>query len=364
MHRGTRRLFHVAMAMTAIAHSALAAPDSYRTQVPLGLPSFEAYGIDIPDAGKADLGRQLFFDKRLSRNGTVSCANCHDPDRAFTDGRNVSMGINGRKGTRNAPSLLNVAYQRELFWDGRAPDLETQARAPFLNPVEHGLASEQTLLALVNGDQVYAHNFRRHYPIEARGITMTELTDALASFERTLLAGNSPFDRYYFGGDKGALSAAAVRGLELFKGRAACSSCHTIEQDFALFTDQSYHPATFGMSASASGTLAESSRRITALAMAQDRRGLDLMITLDARAAAMGRFIVSSKPADIGRFRTPSLRNVAKTAPYMHDGSVRTLEQTVDAELYARGASLNYPIVLTAAEKTDLTAFLESLSSE
>jgi cytochrome c peroxidase len=327
----------------------------------LGLPPSDMVR-SVVDSSKARLGERLFFDRKLSADGQVSCGSCHLPERSFTDGAPRSKGHRGNIGTRNAPSLLNVMYLQSLFWDGRAVDLPAQARAPFTNPVEHALADENELVRIVRDDDVYAAEFARLYPNPDASVRMEAISDALVHYERTLRAGGSPFDRYYYGKQAKAMSDAAVRGFELFRGRANCTTCHSIGPKWSLLTDQAFHVATRGIPRAVNDDLLVLAEKVVAATSGGDRRELERLIATDAQIAALGRFLVTLDPADIGKFKTPSLRNVALTAPYMHDGSVDTLEQAVELELYSRGA-VAYPIVLTTAEKKDLVEFLGALSS-
>jgi cytochrome c peroxidase len=303
------------------------------------------------------VGRKLFFDTRLSANGTISCASCHIPEKAFSDGLSVAKGLNGQRGTRNTPSLWNVAFAADQFWDGRRTSLEQQAIDPLLNPREHGLKDVPKLLAIIRADPVYRREFDRG-PVGGAAITRDVVARALASFERTLIAGGSPFDRYLYGGDSRALSDSAARGLALFRGRAQCATCHTIGEHFALFSDDAYHRLGVGMTTHGE-QLAAAATQVANATPAQ----LDHLISENADVAALGRFVVTKRPRDIGLFKTPSLRNVALTAPYMHDGSVNTLLEALDIEVYYRGFEANRPLILTPQEKSDLIAFLEALTS-
>lgn len=309
----------------------------------------------------ARLGERLFFDKRLSLDGKVSCGSCHLPERAFTDGQPRALGHAGKPGTRNAPSLMNVAYATSLFWDGRASDLAAQARAPFTNPVEHALPDAAALVAIVQADAEYVRDFAAALP-ERKTMQMESIIDALLAYERTLLAGGSAFDRYFYGKDAAAMSPSAVRGFELFRGRANCVACHAIGPQSSLFTDQGFHVATRGLPRLVTQKLTELAQRVVAAKNAPRTAELERLIATDEEVAALGRFVVTLDPADMGKYKTPSLRNVALTAPYMHDGSVPTLEEAVDLELYSRGA-VAYPIVVTRSEQADLLAFLAALSS-
>ncbi|MBY4678777.1 cytochrome-c peroxidase [Marinobacterium arenosum] len=304
---------------------------------------------------KIDLGALLFKDKRLSSDGTISCASCHQPDKAFADDLAVAEGIGGQQGVRNTPSLLNAAYMTTQFWDGRRETLEDQAQDPLFNPIEHGLTGPQQALDLVRGDADYRQRFQQVFNVSPAEIRMEHLAQAIAAFERTLLAGDSPFDRYQYGSDQQALTSAEREGLALFTGRAGCSGCHSIGEDSALFTDNRFHRLGVGFKKIES-RLAEIARiYVSSADPAEQLSPLEI--------SEMGRFVVTGKPADIGKFKTPSLRNVTLTAPYMHDGSVATLEEAVELEIYYRSQERARPLILTPVEKANLVAFLKALTS-
>jgi cytochrome c peroxidase len=290
----------------------------------------------------------------------ISCSSCHQPEHAFSDSRASAQGIDKREGTRNTPSLLNVAFNTSLFWDGRRASLETQALDPLINPLEHGLRDSQALLAIIQADPRYVTEFRAAFPGNGISIQVNQVAQAIACFERTLIAGDSPFDRYYFGHDEHALSLSAQRGLNLFQHAAQCSSCHTIGLTEALFTDNAFHSLGIGMQRIAP-MLPELTKRV--VASRQSGISIDRVILSDRDIAELGRFVVTLSPVDIGTFRTPSLRNVDLTAPYMHDGSVATLQEAVERELYFRGSHAGRPLILTPAEKSDLVEFLKALTS-
>ena len=215
---------------------------------PLGLPEVPIPAGNPQTAEKVALGARLFNDVRFSSTGTVSCATCHVAATAFTDSPlQVSVGIEELTGTRNAPTVVNAAFNKTQFWDGRSPDLEDQALHPFLNPVEMGLPDHDPILKVVREDKEYAKAFKTTFDVAADAITMDEVTKAIAAFERTEVSGDSPFDRWYFGGDNDAISAQAVRGFAIFLGTGRCVSCHVIEQDFALFTDHQFHNVGVGI---------------------------------------------------------------------------------------------------------------------
>jgi cytochrome c peroxidase len=327
--------------------------------VAVGLPTATTFEGDARSVSAAAIGRLLFFDKRLSADGTISCASCHDPQKAYTDNLPVAKGIRGQLGTRNAPSLLNVAFSTSEFWDGRRESLEQQATDPLLNPREQGLRDGEEVLRIVRADGVYTQAFQSTFDVGSDHITIDLVANAIASFERTLIAGNSPFDRYLFGGERGSLSRKATLGLELFRGRARCASCHLIGEYDALLTDNLYHRVGVGMKAVEGARLTTATSRVIDATPAE----LDHLISKDPDIAALGRFVVTKNPKDIGLFKTPSLRNVALTAPYMHDGSVKTLAEALDAEIYYRSIEADRPLILTPEEKSDLAAFLNSLTS-
>ena len=335
-----------------------------RTEAREGLTEFRGLPLNKEakdeSASLVALGRKLFFDKRLSANGTISCASCHIPTKAFADGKALAIGINDQVGTRNTPSLLNVKFNTSFFWDGRQATLENQALDPILNPREHGIVDLANMLNIIQRDSSYQRQFSATFPKEQSDISPQQVAIAISAFERTLVAANSPFDRFYFKGDESAISAAAKRGLKLFQGSAKCITCHSFDKQGALFTDNDFHQLGVGISR-ISNDLPELTKRIVKLK--EQNLSLDPTILHDAKLAELGRFVATLRPLDIGRFRTPSLRNVALTAPYMHDGSIATLAEAVELELYYRSTELGYPLILTPAEKDDLVQFLESLSS-
>ena len=325
---------------------------------PLGPVATSSTWGEPPASNRIVLGRRLFFDTRLSADGNVSCATCHRPDAAFADGRTVAVGVEGRRGTRNTPSLLNAALHASQFWEGRRASLEEQVLDPLVSPMEHGLPDYKTLLDLLRKDAAYPEEFRRAFGSDAGGVTLDQVASALAAFVRSLAAGDSPADRYLYRAERDALTESALRGLQLFRGRAQCTACHTVGERNATFSDDGFHAVGTGLERIAP--------KLGALAIRVARLSKDeaeALMSGDPEVAALGRFLVTRDPADIGKFRTPSLRNVALTAPYMHDGSVATLEEAVERELYYRGRLQGRPLVLTPAEKADLVAFLRSLTS-
>lgn len=339
---------------------------------PLGLPPVPVPADNPQTPEKIALGKKLFEDKRFSATGEVSCATCHDPAKAFTDSPlTTSKGIQGLTGTRNAQTVFNAAYSTVLFWDGRSPSLEDQVLHPFVNPVEMGLPNHEPILKLVRSDPDYARAFKTVFGKEAEGITLKEVTQAIASFERTILSGDSPFDRYYFGGDKQAMSPAAIRGFQVFLGQGRCVSCHVIEQDQALFTDNRFHNIGVGIN-----RIQNDVPRLAGAFLEAKARGVnvDVAVLSDKKTSELGRFAITDQSDELGAFKTPTLREVARTAPYMHDGSLKTLREVV--EHYDNGGVSDpktkvndflsggiRPLGLSEQQEADLIAFLEALSS-
>jgi cytochrome c peroxidase len=292
--------------------------------VPIFWPKDNRYSPE-----KAELGWLLYFDKRLSVDGTVSCASCHDPKYAFTDGQRFSKGIKGQFGGRSAPTVINRAYSLEQFWDGRAKTLEEQAKGPIANPIEMGHTHEACAgcIAAVPG---YKKRFFEVFGSEK--VTIDDIAKAIATFERTVLSGNSGYDRFK-AGDANALTASQKRGMDVFySDNARCDSCH----EGFNFTNGKYANVGIGM----------------------DKPDPDL-----------GRYVVTRQEADKGAFKTPTLRDVANTGPYMHDGSLKTLDDVV--EHYNKGGIKNpwlhqdvRPLNLTPELKKDLVEFLKALSGE
>ncbi|MFN0168714.1 MAG: cytochrome-c peroxidase [Bryobacteraceae bacterium] len=323
---GVRRILAVAI-LPAVLFTPLAGqrrgapPKEPLGLVPVVWPADNPYSPE-----KADLGRLLYFDSRLSADGSVSCASCHHPKFAFTDGQPVSSGIRGQKGGRSAPTVINRAYSLAQFWDGRAPTLEAQAIGPIANPIEMGNthAAVVSTLKTITG---YRALFRKAFGSE--DFSIDHVAKAIATFERTVLSGNAPYDRYK-AGDKSAMSESQVRGMRIYLDKAKCDQCH----EGVNFTSNMF--ANIGVGA-------------------------------NKPSPDVGRFAVTQNPKDWGAFKTPTLRDIARTAPYMHDGSLKTLEEVVD--YYDKGGEKNRnldermkPLKLSAQEKSDLAGFLRALS--
>ena len=353
----------VIIGMIAMIHSiGLAAP-------PLGLPPVPVPANNPQTPEKIKLGEKLFNDKRFSLTGEVSCATCHATDKGFTDQLPVSEGINKLTGTRNAPTVINSTYNRTQFWDGREPSLEEQSKQPFVNPVEMGLENHDPILKIVRTDPEYVAAFKTVFGKTGNHITMEEVKLAIASFERTIIAGNSPFDRYYFGGDKTAMNPAAIRGFDVFLNQGRCISCHTIEQTSALFTDHKFHNLGVGFE-----RIAKDVGELAAEFTKAKGMDVDVAVLTKKNVSELGRFAVQVQPANMGAFKTPTLRNLTVTAPYMHDGSHKTLKDVV--VFYNNGGIVEKtdpvndfqsggirPLNLTDQQVEDLVAFLEALTS-
>lgn len=306
-------------------------------QAPLGLPAVPIPADNPPTAETIALGRRLYYDPILSVDGTVSCATCHSPEHGFADPKPFSEGVNKKLGGRNSPTVMNSAYFKVQFWDGRSPSLENQAEGPVQNPVEMS-DKLPNVEAKLNADPSYREQFAKAWG--PGPITYEMVEKSIASFERTVLCGNSPFDRWKFGHDEKAVNASVKRGFIVFtsKTKGNCATCHLVGEKDALFTDNKFH--NLGV-------------------------GVDF-----GKFADDGLFAVTHKEADRGLFKTPSLRNIAMTAPYMHDGSVKDLKLAVD--LYLGGGNSNVNLdkeihaldFLTGQERDDLLAFLNSLTGE
>jgi cytochrome c peroxidase len=321
--------FTLLLALSAcLLPNLLAHAQSPLPKVPLGLKPVPVPADNPMTPEKVELGKQLYFDPRLSCDDTVSCASCHDPKKGWSNGTPFATGVRSQVGGRSAPTIINSAYSPLQFWDGRANQLEGQALGPIANPIEmdHKLEDCVTKLNKIPG---YRQQFQKVFGTDA---TSQNIAKAIASFERTVLSGNAPYDKFK-AGEKDALSAAAERGRKVFFGKGHCSACHTGHN----FSDDAFHNIGVGMKAA---------------------------------KPDLGRYEVTKVAGDKGAFKTPTLREVARHAPYMHDGSIQTLEEVI--EHYDKGGTPNpqldeeiFPLKLTSDEKADLIAFLkEGLSSD
>ncbi len=328
----------------------------------LGLPPLPVPEDNPQSPEKIALGEKLYNETRFSGDGTVGCVTCHDPKKGFTDNLPTSKGIRGQFGTRNAPTVINAAYYKFQFWDGRRPDLEGQAKDPFLNPIEHGLQNHDQILDVIRKDAAYTAAFQKVFQADAAAITIDHVVGAIAAFERTVISGDSPFDRYLYGKDEAAISEAAKRGLALYRVKARCQDCHTIGQTSAIFTDDKFHNLGVGFK-----RIEPRLRAIIDAQMKAAAGDVDKSVLTDANVSELGRFAITRKQEEIGAFKTPTLRNIELTAPYMHDGSQKTLAEVVD--FYNKGGEANpfldsgiRPLNLTPAEVADLLAFLKTLT--
>ena len=349
------------VAEAATAASIAAPADDGR----LGLPAQFAHGAATDTAAQVALGERLFFDRRLSLNRTLSCAMCHVPSQAFAvNDLATAVGIEGRTVKRNAPTLLNVGYLHTLFHDARESRLEQQVWGPLLASNEMGNPSIGYVLDNLARWPEYQGRFEAAF---GGGPDMENVGRALAAYQRTLIAGGSAFDRWFYGRDKTALAADAQRGFTLFRGKAGCVGCHSVGDKAALFSDEKLHNTGLGFLASMAPGGGQRSSEVAP--------GTSIQYDLAAVAPSsetppndLGRYEVSQNPDDRWKYRTPSLRNVALTRPYMHNGSLSTLEDVV--AFYNGGGVPNdlldpliKPLHLSAAERADLVAFLRSLSS-
>jgi cytochrome c peroxidase len=313
---------------------------------------------------KVALGEKLFFDGRLSADGTVACASCHDPERAFTDGRPTSVGIRGQVGQRNAPTILNALYNKTQFWDGRVSTLEEQAALPIVSPIEMGQPSLDVAIARIAAIDEYRDAFQAVFGHVPNG---PDLLRAIAAYERSQLSFDSPFDHFIAGGSDG-IDEAAKRGWAIFNGRGRCNLCHALsatEPNLTTFTDNDFHNIGIGI---LRHDVVELARRANQLLNSGDAAAVD-RAALQTDMSALGRFLITKREQDIAAFKTPNLRNVLVTGPYFHDGSQETLWDVVDH--YNKGDGLKnpyldedvQPLALREDDIDDLVAFLASLTS-
>jgi cytochrome c peroxidase len=336
--RGKRVLGILAICAVAMMSPWIAASEAnavtateHKLKLPFGLEeSAMVIPADNPLTNqKIELGRILFFDKRLSNDNTIACASCHLAQFGFTDGQPVSAGIRGLKGGRSAPASFNRVFSSAQFWDGRAATLEEQSIGPFTNPIEHGFVNYDVMIAKMKKIQGYKTLFLQVF---GEDISIANVGKAIASFQRTVLSGNSPADRFDQGGEAGAISEEAQRGLLLFRDKARCTKCHSGFN----FTDEKFHNIGTGW---------------------------------DDNKVDLGRYMVTKNTEDISAFKTPTLREISRTAPYMHDGRFKTLDDVV--HFYNIGGVKNphqdpliLPLELTKEEKRDLVQFLRTLNGE
>ena len=370
-----RTLFGLLVA-AGLAATAVLAADAATAKPPLGLPPVPIPADNPQTPEKVALGKKLFDDKRFSSTGQVSCATCHDEKKAFTDSplrtsEGIKKGGKALTGTRNAPTVVNSAYFDVQFWDGRSPSLEDQSQHPFINPVEMGLKDHQPILKIVRSDPAYVKAFEQVFGKKGAQVTMKEVQQAIGAFERTQVSGNSPFDRYFYGGESSALTDAQKRGFDIYVNKGRCVSCHRIEQTQALFTDNRFHNVGVGINDIQKDVPALAGEFLQAKATLAE---VDVKVLGDKRTSELGRFAISRDFEGLGAFKTPTLRNVAVTAPYMHDGSLKTLKDVVvhynNGGVTKEGDPVNdflsggiRPLNLTEQEIDDLVSFMEALTS-
>ena len=373
-----RKGLYIMLLLTAgVATVIFAASRPIPTSGPLAKPkSLQQVGIPLQETSaavpmdnpqtpqKIALGKKLFFDARLSADGAVACSTCHDPARGFTDGLPASIGIKGRLGKRNAPTILNALYNRTQFWDGRAGTLEEQAGLPITNAVEMGQPTVDAAVAKIASIPEYEQAFRSVF---GKAPNSPDLVRAIASYERTQISFDSPFD-HFIAGDTNAIDDSAKRGWELFNNQARCNKCHALtetKRDPTFFTDNDFHNI---------GILTVHHKVVDLAAQAQrliksgDTTAID-RAAIATDMSALGRFLITRKETDIASFKTPGLRNVLLTAPYFHDGSQETLWDVMDH--YNKGAGLQNPyldeditpLALSERDIDDVVAFMASLTS-
>ena len=338
-------------------------PRPLREQI--GFPD-ELYGWVIPPdnpqtSAKVALGKQLFFDKRLSEDNTQMCASCHKPEKGFTDQQVTSEGIDHRSGQRNAPTVLNAAFNVLQFWDGREPTLEKQAKDPIVNPIEMGMKNFDEVVKKIGSIPEYQVKFKAVF---GEPVTMGNIQKAIAAYERTHVTFNSPFD-HFMAGDQKAISVQAKLGWSIYNGKGRCMSCHGVNPTQPMFSDNRFH--NIGVSAHKSAFVPLARKALALLSRSGGVQQLDELAT-QTDMSGLGRFLVTQDPHDIGSFRTMDLRNLLVTEPYFHDGSQVTLWDVVDH--YNKGGVQNpfldggiVPLGLTEAEIDELVAFLATLTS-
>jgi cytochrome c peroxidase len=334
---------------------------------PLGLPPVPVPTDNPVTREKVKLGRKLFFDRRLSLNETMSCAMCHIPEQGFANNElATAVGFEGRTVRRNAPTIYNAAYFSNIFHDGRETRLEFQIWAPMLASNEMANPSIGYVVQKIRDLPDYKGLFESAFP--GRGVGIETIGMAIASYERTIISGNSPFDQWYFGKNDEAMSESAKQGFRLFKGKAACATCHTIQEGYALFTDDAFHNTGLGWRASKMGDPAEIQVQLApGIKVAVPSKVVNSVG--EPPPSDLGRYEVTQDPADRWRYKTPSLRNVALTAPYMHNGVFGTLTDVLN--FYNEGGIPNpqldpliRPLGLTPEEIGDIVVFLESLTGD
>jgi cytochrome c peroxidase len=337
----------------------------------LGLPAMTHPKDNTPSAKKIALGRKLFMDRRLSHNNTISCGMCHVPEQGFTSNElATAVGIEGRSHRRNTPTIFNVGYYKFLFHDGRELTLEDQVIGPLLAFNEMGNPSIGHVIEKIRNLDDYAGLFEEVYGSE---VTLERVSHAIAAYERTFISGNSRFDQWHYGGDSNALTKQEVQGFEIFNGKGGCVTCHTINEKTALFTDQSFHNTGIGWARNNKVIKKEYESDTFPVQLAP---GVIVQVKYEQLETSsekpendVGRFEITEDPKDSWKYKTPSLRNLVVTAPYMHDGSLSTLEEVVS--FYDKGGddnpekdSLLKPLDLSQDDQKALVAFLKTLTGD
>lgn len=363
-------LTYIILQKSEFSLSGLFKPE-YNQKVTLGLPALNHPKDNNPTEKKIVLGRKLFMDRRLSHNNTISCAMCHVPEQGFTSNElATAVGIEGRSHRRNSPTIFNVAYYKFLFHDGRELTLEDQVVGPLLAFNEMGNPSVGHVLEKINNAKDYAGLFEEAYGGRA---TLERISKAIASYERTLVSGNSRFDKWRYGGDKNALTEDERKGFAIFNGKGRCVTCHTINDKTALFTNQSFHNTGIGWARNNKVVRKEYENDTFPVQLAP---GVVVNVKNDYLETSsekpqndVGRFEVTENPKDSWKYKTPSLRNLVVTAPYMHDGSLVTLEEVV--AFYNKGGDDNpekdvllKPLNLSKQEQIELVAFLKTITGD
>jgi cytochrome c peroxidase len=333
----------------------------------IGLPLIDHPKDNFPTEAKILLGRKLFFDRRLSINKTMSCAMCHIPEQAFTNWEiQTAVGVEGRGSKRNAPSLLNIGYYDVLFHDGRDTMLETQFIGPLTARNEMANPSAGMIIKLLRELPEYQKYFFNAFESVA---TLDSVGSALATYQRSLAAGNSPFDQWYYGGKENAVGQSEKRGFEIFKNKADCASCHTFDNKYAFFSDNEFHDIGYGWMREKLRQFPPKKTKISINSSITFQIDQEIINSVGLPIQAdLGRYEVTEKPNDRWKYRTSSLRNIAITPPYMHDGGFSTLDEVID--FYNQGGSGHSlqdrrirPLNLLEQEKIDLKNFLKSLTS-
>jgi len=334
----------------------------------LGLPPLQVPADNPLNAAKIELGRMLFFDRRLSINDTFSCAICHIPEQGFTNNEiSTAVGVEGRSVKRNSPSLYNIAFYEKLFQDGREDTLEQQAWSPLLAHNEMANPSFGYVIRKIKGIDDYKGRFEQAFDGET--VTIATVSKALASYQRTLISANSRFDEWYFGKQENALNKDEKAGFALFVGKGRCVQCHTIGADDAFFTDNKMYNTGHGYAVSMGSQKATTRVQLAPGVFVEVPKEIIAEVDLQKKENDVGLYQVTQNPFDRWKYRTATLRNIALTAPYMHDGAFGTLREVI--EFYNRGgienellSELIKPLGLSNVEIDQLLAFLNSLTGD